>query len=64
MKRRRLEQHLRVHDCEFMRHGARHDLWLNPSNQQTVTIPRHSEIKLPIVRSICRQLGVPEPPGR
>ncbi|MCC6910268.1 MAG: type II toxin-antitoxin system HicA family toxin [Phycisphaerales bacterium] len=63
MKRRDLEQHLRDHDCERVRHGRRHDVWHNPMNDRESTVPRHREIANPTARAICRQLDIPVPRG-
>ena len=61
MKRRQLEKHLREHQCEFLRHGSRHDYWVNTTNGQRAPIPRHNEIKRTTAQAICKQLGVPDP---
>ncbi len=63
MKRRALEQHLREHGCQLVRHGAKHDVWVNPANGHDTTVPRHREIKSGVVRSICKRLEIPLPPG-
>jgi mRNA interferase HicA len=63
MNRRELEKHLRDHDCELLRHGKKHDVWHNPATEAMSTIPRHRVIRKGTVRSICRALGVPTPPG-
>ena len=59
MKRRTLEQHLRAHACEFLRHGGNHDVWINPTTMKLAPIPRHVEIKRGTARQICKSLGVP-----
>jgi mRNA interferase HicA len=61
VKRRDLEQYLRRHGCVFYREGGAHSVWLNPSNRNIASVPRHSEIKEATVRSICKQLGIPQP---
>ena len=63
MNRRDLEAHLRAHGCELLRHGARHDIWQNPANDQKAGVPRHRVVKKPLVRGICRKLAVPHPDG-
>jgi hypothetical protein len=45
----------------FEHHGGDHYVWLNPRNGQESTIPRHREVKPPIVRSVCKQLEIPAP---
>ena len=64
MNRRVLERHLRDWGGQFLRHGTRHDLWINPASRKQASVPRHKEIKIGTARNICRQLGVPEPPER
>ena len=61
MKLRDLEQHLRGQGCVSFREGGAHTVWLNPSNRKIASVPRHSEIKEGTVRSICKQLGIPQP---
>ncbi|MBC8217363.1 MAG: type II toxin-antitoxin system HicA family toxin [Planctomycetes bacterium] len=59
MKRKDLLRHLRSHGCEFVREGAKHSWWLNPSSNKRSAIPRHNEIVDVLARKICRDLGVP-----
>jgi predicted RNA binding protein YcfA (HicA-like mRNA interferase family) len=59
-----LEQHLQKHGCHFDRHGASHDIWLNPSLLKETVVPRHREIPTGTARAICKQLGVPNPAGK
>lgn len=63
MDRRKLEEHLREHGCEFDHHGGSHDVWRNPATGAMTSIPRHKTVKKPTARSICRDLGVPLPGG-
>ena len=63
MRRRDLERHLRAHGCALDREGARHSWWAAPGGRPRAALPRHHEIKPGVVRAICRQLGVPEPPS-
>lgn len=59
MKRQKLEQHLKQNKCELHRHGSKHDIYINRDNQKTTAIPRHKEIKLNTIRSICKSLEIP-----
>lgn len=61
MKRQDLIRHLSGHGCELLREGRSHSIWVNPATGQQSTVPRHREINDYTARSICRQLGVPEP---
>jgi hypothetical protein len=56
-----LERHLLLHGCELLRHGARHEVWINPATGARTSVPRHREIPLPTARAICRQLGLSAP---
>lgn len=63
MNRRAFERHLRAHGCLLHRHGARHDVWLNPRNLRQTSVPRHPTVKRGVVRAACRALEVPPPAG-
>ncbi|MGH2908944.1 MAG: type II toxin-antitoxin system HicA family toxin [Solirubrobacteraceae bacterium] len=63
MKRRDLEAHLRAHGCALLREGANHAIWSNPERDLRAPVPRHREIPTGTARAICRQLGMPQPPG-
>ncbi len=60
MKRKELIRQLEAAGCVFYRHGARHDLYLNPVNGLKQPVPRHNEIDDKLVRHIRRELGVEE----
>ncbi len=64
MKRRDLEKHLRRHGCDIHHAGKEHDMWINLTTLVQDAVPRHKEIKTGTARSICKQLGVPQPPGK
>jgi len=61
VKRRALIRHLIRHGCEELREGAKHTVWWNPTNRQTSTVPRHTEIFESLARKICKDLGIPQP---
>ena len=63
MKRRDLEKHLRQHGCALHHHGGRHDVWVNLGTQAQAPVPRKATIKWGTARGVCKQLGVPVPPG-
>jgi len=44
--------------CYLKRHGANHDIYLNPANGRVAPVPRHNEIKNTLVRAIRKQLGL------
>jgi len=61
MKLGSLLKHLRRHGCYLKREGASHSLWINPRTGAMEAVPRHTEIKNVLARSICKKLGIPEP---
>jgi mRNA interferase HicA len=64
MKRRDLIQHLEAHKCELLREGANHSVYFNPATGAKQAVPRHSEVKKHLARSICKGLSVEVPKGR
>jgi hypothetical protein len=63
MNRRDLEKHLRNCGCEFLHHGANHDIWWNPLTNTKSPVPRHTNVRRGTVRSVCRLLRIPKPTG-
>ncbi|HEY6564632.1 MAG TPA: type II toxin-antitoxin system HicA family toxin [Pirellulaceae bacterium] len=61
MKRRSLIRQLESHGCVLLREGHSHTIFENPANGHRAPVPRHREIPEPLVRVICRQLGIPAP---
>ena len=45
MNRRQLEEYLRAHGCILHHHGAKHDVWINPTSLAKAPVPRHSQVK-------------------
>ncbi|QDT63206.1 type II toxin-antitoxin system HicA family toxin [Calycomorphotria hydatis] len=60
MKRLKLIRHLEEQGCELLREGGKHSIYVNQSNRQTSSVPRHREINDFLARKICRDLGVAE----
>jgi mRNA interferase HicA len=58
MKLRDLQRELTKAGCIFVRHGARHDLWMNPRNGQKASVPRHVEVKNTTAAQIKKDLGI------
>ncbi|HVS81385.1 MAG TPA: type II toxin-antitoxin system HicA family toxin [Pyrinomonadaceae bacterium] len=56
MKRRELIKTLEEMGCVLVRHGGKHDWYLNPQTKQTQPVPRHNEINENLARSILRKL--------
>ncbi|WP_089721169.1 addiction module toxin, HicA family [Candidatus Entotheonella palauensis] len=63
MKRHALVRHLRRHHCRMLREGRAHTIWENTLTGQAQPLPRHTEIPNQLARKICRELGIPDPPG-
>ena len=54
VRRRDLEQALRKLGWRFLRHGAKHDVWIDSDGECTEAIPRHREINEKLARAILR----------
>ncbi len=61
MKRRDLVRHLEENDCQQLREGSRHTMYVNPLQKKVSAVPRHNEINEILARKICRDLGIPNP---
>jgi len=61
MKRITLIKHLQQQGCILLREGSRHSIFVNPSNNRTSAVPRHTEISDLLARKICRDLDIPTP---
>ena len=58
MKRKKLIVKLEQEGCELLRHGSRHDIYLNPANGKKKPVPRPTEIGEYLVRHILKYLGL------
>ena len=56
MKRRDLEQRLRIAGCFLKREGGNHSIWMNPKNGIIEAGPRHNEIKESLAKKILERL--------
>lgn len=56
MKRRDLLKRLANAGCVFVRAGARHDLYRNPTTSKQQPIPRHTEIDEALAKHILKVL--------
>jgi mRNA interferase HicA len=61
MQRRALIRHLTRHSCILRREGGNHSIYINPATNARSAVPRHREIADLLAKSICQQLGIPEP---
>jgi mRNA interferase HicA len=60
MKRKEFVQQLKNAGCILLRHGARHDIYLNPASGKKQPVPRHAEIDNALVKHIRKYLGLEE----
>ncbi len=58
MKRTKFVQQLVKEGCILLRHGSRHDIYLNPANGKRQPVPRHTEIDNSLAKHIRKQLGL------
>jgi len=58
MKREQFIKELTRLGCVLKRHGGRHDIYLNTRNGRLAPVPRHSEIKETLCKTIRKQLGL------
>ena len=56
MKRRDLLILLEEMGCILVRHGGRHDWYVNPVTKQSQPVPRHNEINENLAKSIIKKL--------
>jgi predicted RNA binding protein YcfA (HicA-like mRNA interferase family) len=56
MKRGVLLKILKKNGCIFIKHGSRHDQYIQPRTGKTDQIPRHSNISEETAKSIIRNL--------
>jgi predicted RNA binding protein YcfA (HicA-like mRNA interferase family) len=61
MKRNKFIKYLNENNCGFVKHGGRHDKYMNHVNGNRTSIPRHNDIDEDLCRLICKQLEIPEP---
>ena len=60
MKRKELIKQLEKFGCVLLRHGANHDIYINPKNGQKQPVPRHKEVDEHLARHIKKYLGIEE----
>lgn len=64
MKRRQFIKYLNQNNCGFIKHGKKHDKYLNTTNGKKTVIPRHPELDDYLCELICKQLDIPVPPKK
>ena len=60
MKRGVLIKFLTQNGCFLLREGKNHSLYKNPANGNFTAVPRYPDIQEMTVKSICKQLGIPQ----
>ncbi len=58
MKRKEFVRKLEELGCLLHRHGARHDIYINPHTALRQPVPRHAEIHDRLCRHILKYLGL------
>jgi hypothetical protein len=61
MKRGQFIRYLNEKNVGFIKHGAKHDKFMNHDNGNKTYIPRHAAIDDDLCDLICKQLGIPKP---
>lgn len=57
MKRTDLVRKIQGMGCVLVRHGGKHDWYLNPNTGISQPVPRHREIKDHLAKQIIKMLG-------
>ncbi len=60
MKRKEFIQQLTKLGCRLHRHGAKHDVYINPVTGKKQPVPRHAEIHDKLAKHIMKHLGLLE----
>lgn len=58
MKRSQLIRQLKRAGCVLLGPGARHDIYINPTNGKRQPVPRHTEIDEDLAKHIKKYLGL------
>jgi mRNA interferase HicA len=59
MKRKDLIKQIESLGCSLVRHGAKHDWYMNPETKKSQPVPRHNEINENLARHIIKMLSKP-----
>jgi hypothetical protein len=57
MKRGLLLKIITAHGCVLVRHGKKHDIFINPRTQKSDRIPRHPDINEILAKHIIKNLS-------
>jgi hypothetical protein len=61
MKRTQFIQYLNSQRCGFVKHGGKHDKYMNHLNGKRTVLPRHAELDNDLCKLVCKQLDIPFP---
>ena len=61
MKRLDLIRYLERFNCQLLREGGSHSVYVNRATGKATTVPRHREINDFLARKICKDLEIPTP---
>jgi len=59
MKRKELIREIESIGCVLVRHGSKHDWYMNPESKKSQPVPRHNEINENLARHIIKMLTKP-----
>ena len=59
MKRKDLIKQIESMGCSLVRHGAKHDWYINPETKKSQPVPRHNEINENLARHIIKMVSKP-----
>ncbi len=59
MKRGEVLKHFKKYNCELLREGAKHSIYINKTSKKQTTLPRHPDISELLFKAICKQLEIP-----
>ena len=57
MKRTDLIRKIEELGCKFIRHGGKHDWYVNPKTRVAQPVPRHREVHENLAKQILKKLG-------
>jgi mRNA interferase HicA len=57
MKRKDLIKKIEELGCKFIRHGGKHDWYINPNTRISQPVPRHNEINEYLANNIIKKLS-------
>jgi mRNA interferase HicA len=57
MKRKDLIKQIESLGCSLVRHGSKHDWYINPVTKKSQPVPRHNEINEFLARHIIKMLS-------